>query len=365
MEEIYSKLKVLHHWDKIDDLKNGKQPVPIAVRMVISDLCNHNCHFCTFRMEDSFTNKMFSVIDPKTGDQNYNPSRFLSKDKIFEIIDDCAEMGVASIEFTGGGEPTVHPDHVEIFKKVNDAGLDFALITNGALFRKGFANEMMNATWCRFSLDAGTPESYSKIRQISKDQFKKVLKNIETLVKKRTKSKSDLTIGISFIITDENYGEIYDAAKIASSLGVDNFRLGYYRTDDGFSASEKWYEVIDQILLSKKDFERDGFSIIDRYTEASANIDGRPDYEMCGYQNISTWIAGDGNVYRCCVTSYDNHGLIGSIEDKRFKELWESDEKKALFDNFDARSCEQCIYNEKNRMINYLVNQLPDHVNFL
>ena len=59
----YSALKVYHHYDRIEDLRNKKQPVPVAVRLVLSDLCNQNCHFCTFRMENSFTNKNFSGFE--------------------------------------------------------------------------------------------------------------------------------------------------------------------------------------------------------------------------------------------------------------------------------------------------------------
>ena len=59
------------------------------------------------------------------------------------IVEDCKKMNIKSIEFTGGGEPTVHPDHVEIFNKVHELGIDAGLITNGALFRKGFVDSVL------------------------------------------------------------------------------------------------------------------------------------------------------------------------------------------------------------------------------
>jgi MoaA/NifB/PqqE/SkfB family radical SAM enzyme len=242
--------------------------------------------------------------------------------------------------------------------------MEFGLITNGMLFKNGFDDAVLKSTWCRFSLDAGNAKTYSKVREVPEAAFDKVLKNIKKLAKKRKKTGSSTTLGVSFIVTDENYAEIYEAARIVSELGVDYFRIGYFRTDEGFTAGdfEKSKELIND---AKKDFSRDDFAVIDRYTTSSKNMDGPPDYKFCGYQHVSTWIAADYNVYRCCVTSYDKHGLIGSLKDQSFKELWQSEEKKKRFDNFNATSCVQCIYNDKNNAINFIVGKEPEHKNFI
>ena len=362
--EYYTDLKILHHSVRVEQLKKGEQPYPISLRLVLSDLCNHNCHFCTFRMANSFTNKKFGEFDSKKGVMNFNPKRFLSLDKSLEIIADCKKMNIKSIEFTGGGEPTVHPNHIEIFNKVHESGIDMGLITNGALFRKGFTDAVLKSAWCRFSLDAGNAKTYSKIREVPEKVFDKVLKNIAGLVLKRKSIKSKTTLGVSFIVTDQNYSEVYDAAKIISALGVDYFRIGYYRTDEGFAAGD-YDQTCKMIGNAIKDLSRDDFKIIDRYSEASSNIDGAPDYDFCAYQHVSTWISADYNVYRCCVTSYDDHGLIGSIKDQSFKTLWDSAEKRKKMDCFNARSCEQCIYNKKNKVLNYIIGSKPSHINFM
>lgn len=362
--EYYTDLKILHHEKTIKKLRNGEQPYPISLRLVLSDLCNHNCHFCTFRMENSFTNKNFGEIDQKKGTMNYNPRRFLSLEKSLEIIEDCKKMNIKSIEFTGGGEPTVHPNHVEIFNKVHELGIDAGLITNGALFRKGFVDSVLKFSWCRFSLDAGNAKTYAKIREIPESTFDKVLKNISKLVSKRKAVNSNTTIGISFVVTEQNYLEVYDAAKIASDLGVHYFRVAYYRTDEGFVSGD-YDKVCIDIGRAMHDFNRAEFKVIDRFSEASLNIDSTPDYSFCAYQNVSTWISADYNVYRCCVTSYDDHGLLGSIKNQSFKDLWDSDDKKQKISCFDAKSCKQCIYNNKNKVLNYIIDKKASHINFM
>jgi len=359
----YSPFKIFHHYDRIEKLKKGEHTNPISVRLVLSDLCNQNCHFCTFRMEGSLTNKLFGGPDKK-GNYTLNPSRFLSKEKALEIIKDCSEMGVKSIEFTGGGEPTVHPDHIEIFDSVLESGINLGIITNGVIFKKGLEDVILKSTWCRFSLDAGNASTYSKIRDVPEQTFSKVLSNIRKLAERKKATDSKTTLGVSFIVTDQNYSEIYDAAKLANESGVDYFRIGYYRTDEGFIAGDfkKSKELINK---AARDFSRKDFNITDRYTTSSKNMDKPPDYKFCGYQQISTWIAADYSVYRCCVTSYDKHGLIGSLKKQSFKELWNSEEKQKKLNNFDARSCTQCIYNDKNKAINFLLEKNTEHVNFI
>ena len=362
MAEPYSSIKIFHHIDRLKQLKNKEHPVPISFRLAISDLCNQNCHFCTFRLENTL-NTLFSETD-KNGKVTYNPKRFLDREKCPEVVKDAKEMGVKSIEFTGGGEPTVHPDHIEIFNAVLASGLDMGLITNGVLFRPDLIDTLLKATWVRFSVDAGTPSTYSQIRRVPIKTYTRVLENIRELVKRKKETKSDLTIGMSFIVTDQNYTEIYEAAKQACELGVDYLRVGHYWTDDGFIAGD--VKITEELIeKSIKDFNREGFAVLNRYTpEKSKNIE-RPDYSFCAYQHISTWIAADYNVYRCCVTSYSNHGLIGSIKNQSFKQLWESELKRQRFDGFDAKSCTQCIYNDKNAILNYVISDSPAHSNFI
>ena len=46
MTNEYSTLKAAYHIEKISRLRDGLQIVPSHVQLIISDLCNQNCHFC-------------------------------------------------------------------------------------------------------------------------------------------------------------------------------------------------------------------------------------------------------------------------------------------------------------------------------
>lgn len=364
----YSAYKIVHHINVINNLKNNIQSAPVQVQMIISDLCNQDCKFCAYRLENYASNQLFKVIDPITHLVNNNPNRMISKDKCLEILDDCVEIGTKAIQFTGGGEPTVHPHHIEIFTKTLDLGLDLALVTNGMIVKEQLPEILSRSKWVRFSIDSSNSKSYSKIRRTSENSYHKVLNNIEKVVKERNNYKdSDLIIGIGFVVTEDNHSEIYEATKIAKDLGVDNIRITAEFTVKDYTCHDKYYiESRDLARQSKEDFEDSKFVVFNLFGERIQDIiDEQPEYEICGYMHVNTYIGGDLNVYRCCNTAYNKQGLIGSIKEQRFKELWFSEEKINNFNNFKAHSCEKCTFNNKNRLINYMLDENPLHVNYI
>lgn len=360
MNEEYNSFKIIHHPEVIEQLRGGIQPNPIHVQMMISDFCNQDCSFCSYRMSGYPANKWFHE------GENNNPRRMISKDKCFEILNDCKEMGVKAIEYTGGGEPTVHSDHIDIFRKTLDNNLDLALVSNGVIFRKGLIENLLFGKWVRFSVDAADENKYSEIRRVDRSVFKKVVHNIEKLVCSKSKSNSDLTIGISFVVTKENFNQIYDAVKLYKNLGVDNVRIGAIFTNDDYDYHKDYYNHSrDLVEKSKSDFESENFKVINLFSERISDMKLKsPDYDFCGEMNVNTIIGGDLNIYRCCLTAYNPRGFIGSIKNKRFKELWESEEKKENFINFNARDCIRCAFNGKNIFINYMIEESPRHVNY-
>lgn len=46
IKEEYSPYKIIHNFDKLIELKNGKQPNPLQVQIIPSNTCNNSCSFC-------------------------------------------------------------------------------------------------------------------------------------------------------------------------------------------------------------------------------------------------------------------------------------------------------------------------------
>jgi len=366
--QAYSPFKVVHHMERLNLLKQNRQPVPAQVQLVISDVCNHDCSFCAYRMSGYTSNENFGILDATSQQVENNPNRKIPYEKCIEILEDCKEMGVKAIQFTGGGEPTTHKDHPKIFQKVIDLGMDLALITNGAILKPSVIETLVHAKWVRISVDAGTPEMYSKIRKIKKEKFNSTLKNISKLVEaKASSTDTDLLVGVGYVVDQNNFGEIYKFAKIASELGVDNIRIGAIFTSEGFEYHRGHHAaVVEQVQRIKDDFQSDTFTIFDAFNDRIDDlVHESPDYDNCGYMHFDTYIGGDLKVYSCCNNAYSKHGEMGSIEDQSFKEFWMSDEKVNAYNSLKATDCKRCMFNAKNKFINYLLETDPAHVNFV
>jgi MoaA/NifB/PqqE/SkfB family radical SAM enzyme len=362
----YSPFKIIHHPDKIAALREGEQIVPAQVSIIPSALCNHDCGFCAYRMSGYSSNQLFTSGAELASFGTNNPNRMMPFEKAMETIADCAEMGVKAIQITGGGEPTVHPHILEIFQSIAAHGMEAAMVTNGALLRSELRLALTRASWCRISIDAGRQSTYSEIRRVSPSVWDRVWQNIEALVEDKRREGSSLEIGVSFVVTKENWDEVTLCAKRARDAGVDNFRCcAMFGTEEERYFTE-FYENAAAECREAQKLATPEFRVYNSFGDRVADLaQHSPDYSFCGYQQFHAYIADDLNVYRCCVLAYNERGLIGSIKEQSFRQLWESEQKRLAIQNFDARGCPRCAFNSRNRAILYAIDSEPVHVNFV
>lgn len=304
-------------------------------------------HNCSYRISNGFAAANFAE------NGNKNPARFIPTAKAKEILDDCAVLGVKAIEFTGGGEPTVHADFIEILDYAQRLGLRTALVTNGIRMKDHPVYRRLD--WLRISLDAGSPETYATIR--NSRQWPKAIEAI-----KLAGTLAGPYFGVGFVVTKENWREIEQATIIAKEAGADYIRISAMFSYDG---SGHYKDCVGDILLQRryaKQHETDRFKVIDLFTDRIADLDqGRPNYSFCGQQQFVLYIGGDQKVYRCCTNAYTDHGEIGDLKSQRFAD-WLNGNRR--FD-FNARSCHHCQFNDKNRLIEYMLDPEPVHVDFV
>lgn len=343
MSHEFSSLKAAWHIERIAELRAGRDIVPTHVQIVLSDLCNQNCHFCAYRMDGGFTSKYFGG----------NPNRMIPTAKAKEILDDCAELGVKAIEFTGGGEPTVHPDCFEIIGHAQSLGLQTALVTNGVRLKPHPA--LASLTWLRVSLDAGTPETYERVRESK--AWQTVMRNLEMI----GNLKGPL-VGVGFVVTRENWSELFTACQIAKGFGIPYVRVSAMFSEAG--ADYYGYEIergISEQRVCAKTLEDGTFKLVDFFDDRIGDLQqAAPDYSFCGYQQFVTYIGGDQKIYTCCTNAYTPHGEIGDLREQRFSE-WIASTRRY---DFDAKSCHHCQYNGVNRTVNFMLSK-PAHVDFV
>ncbi len=352
IKDEYSPYKIVHHIDKIQMMRGGKQVMPLQVQIIPSNGCNQRCSFCAYRLKGYSSNK------------NFIEKNSLSYDKIIECLNDFVDMGVKAVQYTGGGEPLIHKESYQYLKATLDRGLDLSLVSNGMALTEPMCDLLGDACWTRISVDAGSKEMYSYLRSTEESNFRKVLDNIKNLVAYRRKN----IVGVGFVVERDNYKEVLKSAKIMKDIGVDNFRIGGVFTPLGYSYYDGFEEVAKDIAKEAELLSDDNFKVFNLFKDRLADTYiGKQEYNFCPMKDLCSYVGADYGVYTCCTYAYNDKGLIGSIRDQSFKDLWYSDKKIKFFNNHNPEvDCQlPCLYREKNGFINYCIKENPNHINFI
>jgi MoaA/NifB/PqqE/SkfB family radical SAM enzyme len=353
---VYSQLKPLWHLDRIAALRQGRIPAPVHVQLHLSDLCNQDCVACNYRASAGLSEE--SLAD--------NPDRKIPTDKALEILEDCAELGVKAIQFTGGGEPTVHPQHLAIFQRAQVLGMDTGLVTNGVLLDPT-SPAVLALTWIRVSIDAGDEAMYTKYRRAPCRHFHQAWDHIKELRKQNYAG----VLGVGYVVGPANYQGILEAAERARGAGADNMRVSGVTSKLGITYYASSYtggtdvvsRIKDAIFDAKYHLDSEDFKVIDLFTRRLKEYEEQPPKSpQCYYQHFCVLIGGDLSVNRCCNTTYTQIGVVGSLKTERFRDFMR--DAAFAYHPFDARKCQFCQFQAQNRAIEAALTP-PPHENFV
>jgi Fe-coproporphyrin III synthase len=354
MRDVYTKLKFLKFRDQLDALENDHIATPIHVRIKPMNPCDHDCWYCAYHDENLQLGNLMEYKDR------------LPKEKMMEIADDLIEMGVKAVTFSGGGEPLIYPHIAEAVNKLGKSGIKLATLTNGSHLHEDISEAFARyGTWVRISIDGWDAESYAKIRNVKLTEFDLVLKNMRNFAK----SKSSCVLGINYVIDNQNYGHVLEFSKLMKDVGVNHMKImGVLVSNDGRESNEYHStfrnDVYKQIEQAKS-LEDDNFKIIDHYHEFPERFD--KDYQTCPSMQFLTIIGADSKVYSCHDKAYTELGLLGSIENRRFKDFWYSEEnKKRLKEINPSKDCQHhCAEHKRNLLLHEYMNVDTNHMEFV
>lgn len=350
----YSPYKIVHHPEVLHRLRNKEHIFPLQVHLVPTNRCNQNCGFCAYRMHGYSSSQNFECRDQ------------METDKLLELIADLADGGCRAIQYTGGGEPLFHKDIDKALDLTFKRGLDVGMVTNGVLFNEKTLELMANSSWVRVSVDSFETGTYTGLRGVNEKQHEMMLSNVKKLSKIRSKNT---ILGIGFVVTKENYREVYQAARLFKEIGVDNIRISAAFTNHGFSYFDGWFdEARDEVAKTHADLDDQSFTVFNLFNDRVKDLfDGTQDYDFCPMKHLVPYVGADSNVYMCCMLAYNDKGLIGSIADRKFSEMWYDDATVELMSSHSPRNdCRlPCMFESKNKFINYCIGTDAMHTNFI
>jgi len=347
--DYYSPYKVAYHNDKIEQLRKGEMIVPLFAQIDLTNICNLNCSFCSYKIGNYKSNVM----------KDFKKQDKIDKKILFRILEEMKQSGVKALEWTGGGEPTAHPDWKEIVRKAKELGYEQSLVTNGTLLDDEGIELIQDFEWVRFSIDASNSETYNIIKK--RDVFDIAISNLKKLIKVK---ESKNIVGVSFIVCRENYKEIYDSMKLAKKLGCNNVRYSLAYTPIKEKMFEGiWDEIVNQIGLVKKEETEDFkvFSFSNRINEISQKVK----CGSCYFHEFVVALGANGIIYPCCLLNYNPKFNLGDLTKHSFRDIWFG-EKRKKFTKMVRNGCPySCWMTDKNKFITSLVQEDPPHVNFI
>ena len=350
---IYSPLKIFHHREQIEDLKAGRRPRLIHVQIVPTNRCNQRCRFCAYR------NFGYS------SSQSFNQKDEIPTVKLLEVAESLRRMGVQGVEITGGGEPTLHEGYYDFCGKLRESEIGYGVVTNGSVDSSLVDDALAGAAWVRFSVDAGCSETYATIRKSRGEVYDDVRARIQRISSLKN-GRRDPVIGVGFVVTRDNWREVFLAAAEAKQDGADNFRISAEFQNEGAGHFREFFPEASALCREAETLNDGEFKVFNLFGDRVDDLSQKsPTEPFCGFQHLCTYVGADQNVYRCCVVSYNELGLIGSIKKQTLESLWDSVDTAVKLKDFDARKCPRCMYNAKNASIAYAIDPSPPHVEFI
>jgi radical SAM protein with 4Fe4S-binding SPASM domain len=274
-------------WDRVNRFELETE-FPLFLHIESNYQCNFRCPMCTQ-----------GVPELK---EKFGYSERLETQDIAKILEQAKQFGCPSISFQGDNEPFLIKQIPDWFRMAKDAGFqDIMVNTNGSVMNERLATRIVESglTRLRFSLDAITNETYSKIR--IGGNFKKVMQNIEIFLNIRSRLQSPLPkVGVNFVKMAINAHEV-----------------------EAFE--QYWANKVDYIVI--QDFMTPDIQGDYRHLDV-AERSSIPEFR-CQQPWQRLYIRGNGDVTPCCAM-FSSYLKLGNIHENSLIDLWKSPQAKEL-----------------------------------
>ncbi|PIS17047.1 MAG: hypothetical protein COT61_00700 [Candidatus Portnoybacteria bacterium CG09_land_8_20_14_0_10_44_13] len=286
-EEYLSVNKIFNHLDRVKELTDTGDTLPIMMEIDPTNSCIHKCPRC-----------------PESGNRFAEAS--LTLDFMKKAIDQTSPFLKAAV-FTGGGEPLYNPNTIEAIKYAASKGLSVALITNGTLINEEKSEAIVRyCEWVRISIDAFDEKDYLQTHGIGEEYLQKVWHNIGLLVEAKKKFNTKCTIGVAYLVSKQNRKNMFKFAEKAKKANVDYCQFRAFHYSDFDFASD---------LPKTKELEDENFKVIasmQRIVKEEGNFDA------CLGDYFRTVLAADGYLYPCCFTRGHKEFRLGNLAEDDF-----------------------------------------------
>jgi MoaA/NifB/PqqE/SkfB family radical SAM enzyme len=376
--------KLLWQLDRLAQLRLHADTFPVLMEINLTNHCNQACRWC-ISASSHLTNPAMTAEEKQHHRKKLDalpvmsghPERRRGLDvrRLRSFLEDARGRGLRAVTWSGGGEPTNHPDFLHAVREAAEIGIEQGLMTNG-LFRASYVPVLGAALkWIRISLDTLDPLRY-EYQKCSRG-FPQVVANIRALVNRSAK----LTVNMN--IADWNADEILTLARWCREEGVDYFQIrpilglpfelarnADYRTQPSLD-----WPRIEALLVEAESYSTDTFRVVvswDKFTDVRdvrGNF-GRV-YTKCLYHFFICVLNADGNLCVCMYHLGDQAFSFGNIYEHTLDEIWDGPKRRQVVEmcagRLDLSTCQVCCKgHEINKLMHLIDHPDPEaDINFL
>lgn len=201
--------KVFSHMDRLVRWGPGASAAPVTVEVDLSNTCSLGCQSCHM----AYTH----VAGPRAGsaapDGFGGTGKFADLDVFARAFDQMCGLGVRGLVFSGGGEPTLHPQFEAFVERAE--GLELGMYTLGGHLPEARAALVRDRfTWVVVSLDAIDADTYAREKRVPGSRFRDACRGIERLAGGRA------AVGVSFLLHAGNWQSIDEMVALARYMGA-------------------------------------------------------------------------------------------------------------------------------------------------
>lgn len=342
--------KLMYHPDRVSEWQKKGDCFPIYIELGLTNRCNHKCVFCALDFLEHQGNDFDTEL-------------------MLSALREMASSGVKSVMFAGEGEPLLHKDIALFVKTAKESGIDVSITTNGVLLNKELAEKILPyLSWIRFSVDAGTEETYAKIHNTQKNDFNKLIENIKNAVEIKKKLNLKTTIGVQFLLIPANVNEAVKLAELCREIGTDNIQIKPYSQHPSsinqFAINYKDYEHIEKDLEALNSGK---FKVLFR-KQTMKRVDEGVAYPECYGLPFFALIDAKGNILPCNLFYGNDEFTYGNLNQAGFSQIWASEKRKQVLEKLRKQGVENCRHACRLDLINRYLHRLKnpmEHDNFV
>lgn len=304
--------RLLWHMDRIHQIRyNGRTMAPVNVEIDLTNRCSLGCEWCHF----AYTH----TKGPHANGQVDADEDRMGKQLAFSILDQLTAAGVRSVTWTGGGEPTLHPDFDTMLAKAYQLDMPQGVYTHGGHISVERAARMRAmCDWVYVSLDETGAEAYKRSKGV--DRFAAAVAGVERLVKTNGKA----TVGLGFLLHAGNAHDIPNMVDLGHRLGVDymQFRPTIRFTDEKPGLRAEDADWIPNAVASLRLYENDKRVIADLERFQQYRYWQDHGYTTCHWSALQTVITPSGRVWRCLNKRMHAGAMLGDLRNESFATVW-------------------------------------------